>query len=616
MSTVLARWGNEASMEMFGYEKFVEGMYYPIETYRDTLNLVARFNAQDAMRNALKNKSFTKSTVQGASNAIEIGSIFDRFTEHAVDMANYASLAPAVETLRRVFNHRNGQTGTTARTELERTTGKAAWEYLEKLIADLNGNGKATGETSLDRKARSLVSHAKAASILFKLRVVIQQPTSIFRAMDEISGGYLAKGATQAMSHIKASIEEMQTHSPLAWWKDNGGYETHMGRNAKQTILNDQSIMSRVDSAGTKLAGMADNSTWASIWEAVKLETQATKPQLEVNSADYWDAVTERFNGIVERTQVVDTVLQRSQLARSSGWGGLFTAFMSEPLKTFNMGREAVVNLYRAISGHASKAEQKKALIRLARTGMAVASSALANALVVSIYDALRYRNPDDEEVLPALEAYYESDAQTFADRVIDNFLSGINPIEMLPGASELWDVMANASQGWSAGSNNMILDAIIDLSKSIATADKAVQDVREGELRYGSRSWYGIARDITNAVSRLTGLPAEGLLANAEALINSVVPGTLITTNPERYDRLKLAIYTGDSDEARAAVQVLQAEGVETKTIRQVLTSTFKPIYLDMYAKGDTAGMATLRDALQGYYEEGLDKFTEWLED
>ena len=79
---------------------------------------------------------------------------------------------------------------------------------------------------------------------------------------------------------------------------------------------------------------------------------------------------------------------------------------------------------------------------------------------------------------MPALEAYYESDAQTFADRVIDNFLSGINPIEMLPGASELWDVMANASQGWSAGSNNMILDAIIDLSKSIATADKAVQDV------------------------------------------------------------------------------------------------------------------------------------------
>ena len=50
--------------------------------------------------------------------------------------------------------------------------------------------------------------------------------------------------------------------------------------------------------------------------------------------------------------------------------------------------------------------------------------------------------------------------------------------------------------------------------------------------------------------------------------------------------------------------------------SIRSTLTSEFKPKYRELYAAGDSAGMAALRSALASFYEDGEAHFSTWLED
>ena len=139
----------------------------------------------------------------------------------------------------------------------------------------------------------------------------------------------------------------MQEHSGLAWWKSNGNYEIGTGASMKSMIIGMQDRAR--ETVSEKLgapAGMADDIGWACIWQAVKRETEARHPNMEVGSDAYWNIVRNRFEDVCIRTQVVDTVLTRSQLMRSkSQLMKSVTAFMSEPTKNYNLIRNAVSDM-------------------------------------------------------------------------------------------------------------------------------------------------------------------------------------------------------------------------------------------------------------------------------
>ena len=145
----------------------------------------------------------------------------------------------------------------------------------------------------------------------------------------------------------KNIIAEMQEHSGLAWWKSNGNYEIGTGASMKSMIIGMQD--SARETVSEKLgapAGMADDIGWACIWQAVKHETEAEHPNIEVGGEAYWNIVRSRFEDVCLRTQVVDTVLTRSQLMRSkSQLMKSVTAFMSEPTKNYNLIRNAVSDM-------------------------------------------------------------------------------------------------------------------------------------------------------------------------------------------------------------------------------------------------------------------------------
>ena len=86
MGGQLAELGNQASMEVYGYRKFTEPNYFPIQVDR---NQTQRDIAKEAQAQTIAGRGFTKGTVPRANNAVMVGSIFDIFASHVNDMATY-----------------------------------------------------------------------------------------------------------------------------------------------------------------------------------------------------------------------------------------------------------------------------------------------------------------------------------------------------------------------------------------------------------------------------------------------------------------------------------------------------------------------------------------------
>lgn len=593
MSSTISDWGNHASMEMYGYRKFTEDHYWPVQVDRTAVRLTNLLDENSVKMNAAKHRGFTKALNEQASNPVDIGDAFQIFGAHAVEMANYDGYAPVVDDLIKVFNSVSASAGTSLRTELSRTTGQAGEHYVRKLLEDINHASTMT--SAAEGLVGKLVANYKKSAILAKPRVAVQQYTAIARALDEINANYLARGVAESAKRRGASVREMQEHAPIAWWKSHGNYDTHVGQSAINIVLGDESVRTRIDEASMALAGKADNAAWAGIWEAVKLEVAAAQPELKSGTSEYWNAVRTRFNEVVDRTQVVDTVLHRAQMSRSRGMASAFTAFMSEPMRTYNMMREAVTNIYR--SGGRDRAAYRRA----ARTLGALTINATFHALVLAAFDTLRYRDDEDE---------------TFGMRFWENFEADLNPLGMVPVISDFVDSFATLIEGGTIWETNMMTEGPLAIVEAGTKIIKALEEAASGDARYNKRSAYGLTRDMLQGISRTFGLPIEGLVSWFELIINSVSPGTLYTQNPGKYTKLKEAIGRGDAAQARALAGELVSDGTEMSSIRSALTSEFKPKYRELYEAGDSAGMAALRSALASFYEDGEAHFSTWLED
>ena len=537
LSGDVAGWGNEVTMEMYLYKAFTEKTYWPIKSDTD----YKRTKEQDGsvMYNALLNASWTKAVVDKPSNPITIGDAIETFAGHVSDMATYSGLAMPVDDLLKWYNYQsrdeNGKAdyNGSVKKEIRRTIGAVGTQYIQRLMDDLNGMGRRSYESDLIGKA---ISNYKRAAIMAKLRVVIQQPTAILRASALIDPKYFS-GMTRGIG--KNAIAEMQEHSGLAWWKSNGNYEIGTGASMKSIITGMQDTAR--EAIGEKLgapAGMADDLGWVCIWQAVKRETEARHPNIEVGGDAYWNIVRNRFEDVCIRTQVVDTVLTRSQLMRSkSQLMKSVTAFMSEPTKNYNLIRNALSAVYNAKTPDARKA----AIGTLARSATAIAAAQALNAVVTAAHDMLKYYDPDDEDE----DGEEITRIDMFADNWFSDMMDGINPLANIPIIKDVYALMMGEDV------ERMDLAVISDVINAIKKLDNYVAG---GNTR-GLSAW-GAVRPLLKAVGDMAGLPASGLIADTELLLNIVSPG--ITRSIQResntsdaYTMLYRALAAGDAKKA-----------------------------------------------------------------
>ena len=350
MQNRCSAWGNATTMQMYGYRRFGGQHYYPIKTSGNTVDTKDKTSYW-----GVKNQGFTKKTMKNARNAIVVDDIFDVFTKHVTDMASYGSYTAALSDAMKWFNYRQKagldehmsedevlnilESKTSVKAQIERAYGKEYQEYFEKLIQDINAEG--TGDVQV-KFIDGLVGNMKAASVAANIRVAIQQPTAYFRAMAVMDTKYLMKAFTKL-----PKVREVQEKVPIAKWKSWGYFETSIGQSMKEVITAQHTVKEGLQDISMKVAQKLDDITWGVLWNAVKLETKALHPDVDISSDEFTELCVDRYDELIDQTQVVDSVLHRSQIMRSNnGLHKMATSFMAEPTKSYNMLANAIRDWY------------------------------------------------------------------------------------------------------------------------------------------------------------------------------------------------------------------------------------------------------------------------------
>lgn len=503
VSNVLSGYGNEASMRVYNYEKFLEKNYWTIRTNKQEINSEV---GKDTAVTSVANKGMAKGTKPHANTSVRIGSIFDTFASHSSDMATYAAWLGTSEDVNRIRNFvfwEDGARTGTVKGILDTVHGIHGSEYLQNLLTDIAIGVKGTDNMNpLDK----FIGTYKAASVGANLRVIIQQPTAILRAMDMIGAHYLAEGAVRPLK----GWEKAKKHAPIAQWKDWGHFDINTGRQMKDVLFDNASLLEKTKQVGMWGASMADSLAWGQLWNAVEAETKAKHKELEVGSDVYYETVAKRFTEIVDHTQVVDGILQRSQIMRSpDALTKMATSFMGEPTKQYNM---AVAAAYDAknLKGDA----RKKAITRLGRTAVTLAVAGIVNACAQSIIDAMR---DDDKE-----KKYWEKWLAAFAGNEDDAWFQKLgnvgdtfNPLNYMPFVKDIVSIFS----GYDV--KRMDMESISKITNATINMYKAITGTGKYTIAEASAALFAEA-------SRLFGLP----VANVKRDVKSLVMSTAIQTD------------------------------------------------------------------------------------
>lgn len=502
LSGNVADWGNKASMTLYGYRKFTEEHYWPIQVNK---NSVRTMNAEDGAVQTqsnfykLVNIGATKSVQRNASNGLFIKGAFDTFTKHITEMSAYSAYAVPITDAMKWYNALSFEekddgyiaiSGT--KQSIERAFGNDGKAYFEKFILDLNGSSDSKNAGGAGEEA--LIRNFKVAAVGANIRVAIQQPTAYLRAAAVMNPKYLLKGLLS-----KPASKEAIDNCPIAKWKSWGFYETSMGITMKQLITGQQTTVDKIREKSMWLAGVGDELTWGTLWNACKAEVK-DKTDLKEGTAEFTQAVSDRLSEVVDKTQVVDSLLHRSQFMRStSSFSKILSAFKAEPTKSYNMLRNALVDYNNADPG--SKKAKAKNIARIAAVHIA---TSILTAGIASIADA--FRNDDDEKKW--LELYLEAFG--------GNTLDGINPFSAVPYVGDILSILS----GYSA--SRMDIEGIEELIQSC----ESWQKVFSGEKK--NPDIWKLMMSSAKGISKVSGLPIANTMRTFESLYNFFSPDNL----------------------------------------------------------------------------------------
>lgn len=586
-STKLAEWGNEASMTVYGYRKFMEEHYWPIKTAKEaTASSVEK--GPDIARE-IKNMGSAKALTPNASNALDIGGVYDVFAQNASDMIKYATLLAPMEDINRLYNYRyrdsmGNLTGKNVRQVLSGVYGDAAQSYWRNLMRDVQ-NGMAKNASATTRAVERIVGNTKGAAVGANLRVVIQQPTAYFRAAVVLDPENMAKGLGNGVTKGNG-WDKARKWAPIAGIKDTSGFDQGSRYTiAREVYGTDGSFMAWLNDKSMSLAGKADAVTWGKIWNACEWQV-AADTSLEAGSDAYYQQVAAVFTDVIDQTQVVDGVMQRTQIMRDSdALTRQATSFMGEPLKSLNI----LMRSYDAWVYETNPQKRSKALKQLKRAVGALLVTDVVNALAQSIVDGLRDDDKDKKYWERVLEAFtgITGEEKDFGEAVKNITLQGnvkgnITLVGRIPYAKDIISIL----QGYTV--DRMDAGAVDD----IVRATKSMISSANGQGK--KTAAYNVKQFLT-VVSKIFGVSVANLGRDTWAIARSIASET---GNVRLMFEMEKAIYRmdksagnrktwcellyraqkdRDTETARLIYREMLAHGYEEADVRQGVEAIMK---------------------------------------
>lgn len=590
---VLADYGNKASMEAYGYKKFTESDYWPIKSAKEGLHSNIEKGGNNTR--SIKNIGMAKTTMPHASNALDLAGIFTTFANHASDMTDYASWLCTMEDINRLFNYQfrdeeGNPTGKTIKGLLDRVGGPGSQKYWHNLMEDIQNGINAPGDSPMWDIAGKTIGGFKGAAVGANIRVVIQQPTAFFRAAAVLAPQDMARGLARGVTRGSGWKKALQ-YSPIAMRKDAGGFDISSPYKMTETLFDNRTNVRKLNDALSAPAGAADAVTWGKLWNACEWATAREHQGLTKGSEAFYRQTAKLFAEVIDQTQVVDGVLQRSNIMRSSNAVvKQATSFMGEPIMSLNL----LMRAYDQVRYEQNSQKRGKAIKTMGRAATALVVTNVVNALAQSLIDAMRDDDEDKKywERFRAAFTGISGDEETPWEKAWNAIMEGnvgsnMNPLGQIPFVKDALSIM----QGYDVSRTEM--EIVSDL---IQAGQTAIQSA-DGQ---GKRTRAYALKGLLAAGAKMFGIPASNLTRDMWGLARSAAVET--GNIPLQYEMEK-AIYnisnTGNKNRYYAILY---------RALEQGDMDTYQHIRDDLMNSMGVDG-ASIDSAMRSRYNKAVEK-------
>lgn len=590
---VLADYGNKASMEAYGYKKFTESDYWPIKSAKEGLHSNIEKGGNNTR--SIKNIGMAKTTMPHASNALDLAGIFTTFANHASDMTDYASWLCTMEDINRLFNYQfrdeeGNPTGKTIKGLLDRVGGPGSQKYWHNLMEDIQNGINAPGDSPMWDIAGKTIGGFKGAAVGANIRVVIQQPTAFFRAAAVLDPQDMARGLARGVTRGSGWKKALQ-YSPIAMRKDAGGFDISSPYKMTETLFDNRTNVRKLNDALSAPAGAADAVTWGKLWNACEWATAREHQGLTKGSEAFYRQTAKLFAEVIDQTQVVDGVLQRSNIMRSSNAVvKQATSFMGEPIMSLNL----LMRAYDQVRYEQNSQKRGKAIKTMGRAATALVVTNVVNALAQSLIDAMRDDDEDKKywERFRAAFTGISGDEETPWEKAWNAIMEGnvgsnMNPLGQIPFVKDALSII----QGYDVSRTEM--EIVSDL---IQAGQTAIQSA-DGQ---GKRTRAYALKGLLAAGAKMFGIPASNLTRDMWGLARSAAVET--GNIPLQYEMEK-AIYnisnTGNKNRYYAILY---------RALEQGDMDTYQHIRDDLMNSMGVDG-ASIDSAMRSRYNKAVEK-------
>lgn len=582
---------NETSLQLVGYQRATVKNYYPIAvdksvlaTQIDGLNLDATIEGRGFLKNRVK--SGQPILLEECANVVQ---------RSLRDTADYAGLAAPIRDVQKILN--SGVETREGLKNLKNGIIKEQWggdavNYIDNLLKDLQKKSRQRKSTL--QWLGNLSSKYAGAVLTLNPGVALAQAASLPTAAAVLGGDTMAAVvpfvknlSPKARTALETEIKE---HGDvLLDWRKRGSQNGELASIGKQETLAEKG-MDKLPNWLTGWINGMDEVTVAALWEGSKRYVQDHTAEFEgaevTGSPAYWEAVNRTYQKVIEQTQPNYTVMQRAGIQRNpDGMAKALTMFTTQRFQNYGILADAVgdykaqVERYRAESSAENKAEVQRAGQQLRR---AVASQTVQTVTFALMKMGVgfvlhRWKDLQDENGDMTLKSLLKRLGELCMESFAGTGLYG----------SEIYGFASNAVTGndydvVSAANLGLVNEFAAAAGKFAYELRKDIGGMDEDEAEKHDRKLWMLAGNVVEAGLQALGVP----YANGKKFVEAAAGwyGTLqdwkksgkygnFDSLPQsatgQYDRLYNAYAGGDSDEAKAAVEKLNAM-VEAGTIAE----------------------------------------------
>ena len=590
---------NETSLQLVGYQRATVKNYYPIAvdksvlaTQIDGLNLDATIEGRGFLKNRVK--SGQPILLEECANVVQ---------RSLRDTADYAGLAAPIRDVQKILN--SGVETREGLKNLKNGIIKEQWggdavNYIDNLLKDLQKKSRQRKSTL--QWLGNLSSKYAGAVLTLNPGVALAQAASLPTAAAVLGGDTMAAVVPfvkNASPKQRAALEaEIKAHGDvLLDWRKRGSQNGELASIGKQKTLAEKG-MDKLPNWLTGWINGMDEVTVAALWEGSKRYVQNHTAEFEgaevTGSPAYWEAVNRTYQKVIEQTQPNYTVMQRAGIQRNpDGMAKALTMFTTQRFQNYGILADAVgdykaqAERYRAESSAENKAEVQRAGQQLRRAVASQTVQTVTFALMkMSVGFVLhRWKDLQDENGDMTLKSLLKRLGELCMESFAGTGLYG----------SEIYGFASNAVTGndydvVSAANLGLVNEFAAAAGKFAYELRKDIGGMDEDEAEKHDRKLWTLAGNVVEAGLQALGVP----YANGKKFVEAAAGwyGTLqdwkkngkygnFDSLPQsatgQYDRLYNAYASGDSDEAKAAVEKLNEMGKGEDVYKQLKTRLVK---------------------------------------